>query len=291
MDTAIFNSMYVEGSTIFLDSVLTSETLQQPPTLRPFPISFDSNEDHSKVEAVLAYSGCVEALMYLHNFAKALLAGELIFSPPCPISLLAANQDIDLCSKIEEITVSPANLKFRIIHVTADGSLFDRPNDHNLYKVTLKNGDVWAVDPSGAQFGYTNPLSAWHNYQRHRLSKVNTVVEFGHISRYLFNTTANLYESPGECESTDWVAQRVEKRTLAKMIDEIISAQDLSNMLTGSDGVFESAKGRFLERLEGHVKSAMERLYSREVLQRLRQEVDGEMDLVRQFANTRIFRY
>jgi hypothetical protein len=26
------------------------------------------------------------------------------------------------------------------------------------------------------------------------------------LSRYLFNATANLYESPGECESTDWVA-------------------------------------------------------------------------------------
>jgi hypothetical protein len=52
-------------------------------------------------------------------------------------------------------------------------------------------------------------------------------------------------------------------------------------MLTGLDGVFESAKGRFLERLEGHIKSAMERLYIREVLQRLRQEVDGEMNQCR----------
>jgi hypothetical protein len=42
MDTAIFNYIYVEGLTIFLDSVLTSGSPQQPPTLRLFPISFNS---------------------------------------------------------------------------------------------------------------------------------------------------------------------------------------------------------------------------------------------------------
>jgi hypothetical protein len=179
----------------------------------------------------------------------------------------------------------------RIIHVTPDGSQWDRPNNHNLFRVTLKSGDVWAVDPCSAQFGYTSPLSAWHNYEKHRTSKVNTVFEFGHTSSYLFESIPSLYQGFAELESSDWIAQRVEKRALAKMVDEYIPQEQAgksSNMLAGSDGSFETAKQLFLERLEDHVKSVMKRLYSTEMLQKLRQEVDDEMKLV---SNAKIYRY
>ena len=43
---------------------------------------------------------------------------------------------------------------FQIIPITANRDILETPNIHWLYRVTLKNGDVWAVDPSGAQFGY-----------------------------------------------------------------------------------------------------------------------------------------
>jgi MYND finger len=88
MDVVQFDSMYVEGSTIYLPSPEARGVLQRPPTLRQFPISFEGDKDQSHVEAVLTYSGCTEVLLYLHNFAKALLGGEFTFSLSVQFSLL-----------------------------------------------------------------------------------------------------------------------------------------------------------------------------------------------------------
>lgn len=84
-----FNSMRPDGSKIYLDGI-ESSWLQRPPTMRQFPISFEQIEDQDKVEAVLAYVGCTEALLYLHDFAGKLLAGEPSF--PHSVHFLLLNR-------------------------------------------------------------------------------------------------------------------------------------------------------------------------------------------------------
>lgn len=66
-----FKSLRLEGSTIFLDGFKLAEPEQ---VLKPFPVALDG--DRSVAEAVLVYTGCTEALMYLQSFAKELLAGS-----------------------------------------------------------------------------------------------------------------------------------------------------------------------------------------------------------------------
>ena len=70
-----FRSLRLQGSTIFLDGFQCNEYLfsESEQMLKPFPISLDG--DPSLVEPVLVYMGCMEAMMYLHGFAKELLAG------------------------------------------------------------------------------------------------------------------------------------------------------------------------------------------------------------------------
>ena len=79
-----FDSLRLEGSTIFLHGFqlneLQSRELNQ--ILKPFPFPLDS--DRSLAEAVLVYMGCVEAMMYLHGFAKELFAGKPATSPIFP---------------------------------------------------------------------------------------------------------------------------------------------------------------------------------------------------------------
>lgn len=66
-----FKSLRLEGSNIFLDGFQLAGSKQ---VLKPFPAALDG--DRSVAEAVLVYTGCTEALRYLHNFAKELLAGS-----------------------------------------------------------------------------------------------------------------------------------------------------------------------------------------------------------------------
>ena len=67
---------------------------------------------------------------------------------------------IGLCSKIEEVNVNLINQKRRIYPILPSGAQIDLPEPlpHNLYRVTLKNGEIWAVDTTGAQYGYAEPL-------------------------------------------------------------------------------------------------------------------------------------
>jgi len=53
------------------------------------------------------------------------------------------------------VNVSLINQKVRI-SLISNGQQIDPLGSsfHNLYRVTLKNGEIWAVDTTGAQHGY-----------------------------------------------------------------------------------------------------------------------------------------
>jgi len=64
----------------------------------------------------------------------------------------------ELCCKIEEVNVGVINPKLRISLTFPNGHQIDPPDSlyHNLYRITLKNEEIWAVDTTGAQYGYAD---------------------------------------------------------------------------------------------------------------------------------------
>ena len=84
--TLRFKSLRLEGSTIFLDGFqfAESQSHESERALKPFPVPFDG--DGNLAEAVLVYTGSVEAMMYLHSFADELLDGKLQHRP-CSVKL------------------------------------------------------------------------------------------------------------------------------------------------------------------------------------------------------------
>ena len=76
--TLRFKSLRLEGSTtIFLDgfvSAAESQSCESGQALNPFPVPVDG--DRSLAKAVVVYMGSLEALMYLHVFAKEIMAGK-----------------------------------------------------------------------------------------------------------------------------------------------------------------------------------------------------------------------
>ena len=129
--------------------------------------------------------------MYLHSFAEELLAGKptlsSIFSPELDTDLLILTE---LCSKIEEVNVSVSDRKLRISLILPTGHQIDPPDPffHNLYRVTLKNGETWAVDTTGAQYGYADPLCPWRDFEQHRSGKINSEYEFGYIRHQVYQS-------------------------------------------------------------------------------------------------------
>ncbi|KAL1966245.1 hypothetical protein VTN77DRAFT_4598 [Rasamsonia byssochlamydoides] len=249
-----FKSVRIEGSIIFLEG-FQFDGLDTQRHLKPFSVSLDG--DRSLFEAVLVHMGCTEAMMYLHSFAQELLAG--------------------LCSKIEEVNVSMINPKLRFSLIHLNGHQIDLPNSfHNLYRVTLKNGEIWAVDTTGAQYGYANPLCPWRDFEQYRLGKINRVCEFGYIRH-------QVYQSYGMFPERHMVAQEIEKQELTRALEEKIPALarehggKLNAILKGSDTAFKQAKDRFLDQLEDYLRASMTKLYAPEQMMRRNKEVECQL--------------
>jgi hypothetical protein len=66
----------------------------------------------------------------------------------------------ELSLKIEEVSVLPANTKMTAVQVLATGEQNPHSLDsHEIYRVTLKIEEIYAVDPACAEFGHTQPIS------------------------------------------------------------------------------------------------------------------------------------
>jgi hypothetical protein len=167
--------------------------------------------------------------------------------------------------------------KLRISAILPSGHQIDPPESfHNLYRVTLKSGEIWAVDTTGAQYGYADPLCPWHYFEQYRSSKINRECEFGYIRH-------QVYQSHAMFPVRNIVAQRIEKEELTKALQEKIPALarehggKLNAILRGSDSAFKQAKDRFLDQLEDHIKASVIKLYALEQVIRRNKEIECQL--------------
>jgi hypothetical protein len=130
---------------------------------------------------------------------------------------------------------------------------------HNVYRVVLKQGEIWTIDPTGAQFGYYEPLCSWRSFQQ-RISKVDRIYELGYARHKAFyNSTKFPIKS--------MVSQQAEKEELVKSLEDWLPVWvalhngKFNAILQGSEATFESIKHDFLEQLSAHVKKSLARMY------------------------------
>lgn len=170
------------------------------------------------------------------------------------------------------------NQKLRISVVLPSGHQFDPPETffHNVYRATLKNGEIWAVDTTGAQYGYPDPLCPWRDFEQDRSCKLNRECELGYIRH-------QVYQSYGMFPVRHIVAQRIEKEELTKALDEKIPvlAQEhggkLNAILKGSNAAFKQAKDKFLDELEDYLRTLMVKLYTPEQITRRNKEIECQL--------------
>ena len=168
--------------------------------------------------------------------------------------------------------------KLDISLVLPDGHRLAPPDSffHNLYRVTLKSGEVWAIDTTGAQYGYPNPCDPWPDFEQRRSCKVIRECDFGYIRR-------QVWQDYGMFPMKYMVTQKIEKLELAEALEEKIPtlAQGhggkLNAILRGSDAAFKEAKDRFLDQLDDHLKASMAKLYDPDQTARRNKEVERQL--------------
>jgi hypothetical protein len=207
--------------------------------------------------------GCTEAMAYLHIFVKILLDGKL---PKLYIYLIIMATE-SFCSKIEEVNVSITTPK-RIIRLALRGGTQPSPPValfHNIYRITLKNGEMWAIDVTGAQYGYAGPLRPWREFEQQEVIKINRECELGYMGRY--------------CQGPILGVCQLEKQELRQLIEARAPewSQDCRALLRGSDSASQSATNKFLEQFEKHVEISMTGLFSPERVARRSRDFRREL--------------
>jgi hypothetical protein len=89
-----------------------------------------------------------------------------------------------------EITFNPKNSKRETIAINSSGEEGCHTRDclHTCLRVTLNSGELYALDMTGAQFGYFEPVTPWKEFYENRVrsfSVVNGVEDFGWWKNHL----------------------------------------------------------------------------------------------------------
>lgn len=270
-----FKKLHTAGSVLTMEG-FAPKLLDTGRQLLPFPAC--PNIDQARIDAALVHMGCMEAMMYLHSFASELLVGKMdsmfnnLLSATCSLIKFPG-----LSYKIEDVsgTVTPT-LQIFTIYPNAIRVNAPDPFYHNLYRVTLKNGEIWALDTTGAQCGWPDPLRPWREFVRERGCRTMREENFGYIRQ-------RFYQSSRESRYRYMAAQMMEKEELGKALDAKISSWaeerggKLDVILKGSNESFEIAKNRFLADVEDHLKVSITKLYSSEQILRRDDKVDCQI--------------
>ncbi|PYH92236.1 hypothetical protein BO71DRAFT_457863 [Aspergillus ellipticus CBS 707.79] len=225
-------SVRINGSQIYFQG---DPAVDMPNGLHLAPFLLPLDTDRDVFNAILVFNGCMEAMAYLSSLTKNLLHR--------------------ICSTIEEVYITIINPDLQIPRTFEDGQVLHvKKHGHNVYRATLKNGETWVIDPTGAQYWFKNPLRPWHSFEKQNLSEINDTYFLGHIRSEYF---PRIPEVPVPA----MLAQKAEKLELAAKMDSFTpSLVQFGSLLKGSNADFEEKERRFLQELEIHINKSLDEL-------------------------------
>lgn len=155
--------------------------------LHPFPSALFSNKEDA--DAVLEFQACNAVLDHLHAFLKQLLIGKYSLFL-MDETLRIANDIIGICSEIDEILYFTQNTRLRLMQAyntdpTSNTRNFDATDyPHSIIRLTLKNGDRFVLDLTGAQYGWQEILTPYDQYRQSKIRQIKEVLPFGGARRF-----------------------------------------------------------------------------------------------------------
>ena len=82
---------------------------------------------------------------------------------------------------LQEVYFVPKPSRVKIITNYLDGGeTSNAAYRHSIIKITLQNGEKYALDISGAQYGYLEPLSSWKCYTDTRVQDIEEIKPLGY---------------------------------------------------------------------------------------------------------------
>ncbi|TVY91988.1 hypothetical protein LAWI1_G002664 [Lachnellula willkommii] len=130
-----------------------SEDATWPADYKVFPSHlFPAEADRRDREATLSYRTCRDSASWMVEFVEGMLKGIVV--------------------QASDIEVRTKNNK-RLTRMPLPGVWYMGDEvRHNVLKLQLRSGELFAVDLSGAQFGHHDPVTSWNEYEKTRVREV-----------------------------------------------------------------------------------------------------------------------
>lgn len=145
--------------------------------LRRFPDDVFPQETSDLIKgAVLAHSTHTNALSVALPLINHLLRSN---TPLLHLNNPFANRCAAITMNIQEVSIEPTNPAM-IVHSTGGAFLLDK---HQVLLVSMVTGEDFAVDLTGAQYGWTEHLYTWHTYEWYRAKKVERRARLGNAKQ------------------------------------------------------------------------------------------------------------
>lgn len=73
-----------------------------------------------------------------------------------------------------------AKHELKRVYLNAGAPILDGTDyNHDIIKITTRTGEIYALDMTGAQYGWTECIVPWSHYVKSRVREVKNVVPFG----------------------------------------------------------------------------------------------------------------
>lgn len=129
-----------------------------------------------------------------------------------------------LYKEISDVVVSTKNHRRSFINVDIQAPIDNTKYGHEVIQVTLKNGEKYALDIAGAQYGQFSTVIPWDLYVRSYVKKV--------LRRHDFGSTHSRMTSPLYCDgSTDIQLKKNFNKLLSESMDAKIEEWQCSGMM------------------------------------------------------------
>lgn len=86
---------------------------------------------------------------------------------------------------MQEVTVRVKNYKFRLRRRMDDLAIDWIDYQHAILRVTTLSGEHYALDLTGAQYGWTEPVLPWDTFLASRVGRIDKIEYFGRYKTYV----------------------------------------------------------------------------------------------------------
>ena len=117
-----------------------------------------------------------------------------------------------LCKEMKDVVVSTKNHRRNFVDIDTRAPIDNTKYGHEVIQVTLKNGENYALDIAGAQYGQFNTVIPWDVYVRSHVKNV--------LRHNYFGSTRDRLTSPLYCNgSTDIQLKKNFNKLLSESMD------------------------------------------------------------------------